>query len=152
MYKMESLPLCLVSFSVKRGLGKHTAEEQEILTRLKGYFNPINGPVDGLVGHYELTREFYEVETYLRTSLGLLDFVDLPLEDSLWITQMYLEHKLDILVHYVEEDYGGDRNYQPHTNFPVWDNIVTKEVHLGERVQQYREGLSTLTQNEAYIE
>lgn len=137
---MEIATLCLVSFSVRRARGKYTEEQEEILARLKECFSNLNGPVSSIEGQYILNQDFYEAHTCLKTNFSEMDFVDLPLESSLWITEMYLANKLDIIVHYSMND---GQTYQPHTCFPDWDILKTKECEIG-RKNLYSKGVSEI--------
>lgn len=118
--------LCLVQISTSR-IGyrsenyKIPDREKEIQNKIKTLFPEINFLYTGLSQNYNLNQNFGEVKTHLATSFDIMDFVDLSLEDSLYINNLYLNKEIDIFVNYLETDKTGKLSYQPHTSFP--DNI-----------------------------
>lgn len=122
---MEEAAVCLVTISVARDYIKPlTKRQQKIVRRFTDCFPDIVFKLDSVEGCFNLNQEFGEVITPLATSFGLMDFVELPLADSIWIAKLYLTREIDIVVNYVENYDKKNMGYQLHTTFPNWENIT----------------------------
>ncbi len=142
--KTNESVICLVGLSVSRDcFMDETIREKKIKARLKDCFPEIDINVDSLEGMFNLSQVFGEVVTPLAKSYGLMDFVELPLADSIWLNKLFLTKEIDLVVDYVE-DHGKERvSYQRHTSFPDWDNVSMHPYHA-ERAQAFSKALNSM--------
>lgn len=144
MYKPSPAVLCLVSFSPSRTMLLHpTKKEGKIIKRLQTIFADIKGRVDSVPGSFNLNQNFYETQTCLATSFGLMDFVTIPLFDSIWINLMYLTGKLDIQVSYIYNYDTDDIRYVPHQTFPDTEGM-TRYEYTAERAEMFSDALTNM--------
>lgn len=116
--------ICLVEQSLRRDcFMEESLRESKIKKRLVDCFPDFVPVFDSLPGTFNLNQTYGSVITPLATSFGLMDFVNLPLQDSIWINKLYLTREIDIIVHYVENYDKVNQTYQPHRSFPDWENI-----------------------------
>lgn len=137
--------ICLVSISVERGFEtkQQKLRAQKIKRRLQDCFPDIVFIYDSISSSFDLNQTFGEVITPLATSFGLMDFVSLPLADSIWINKLYITREIDIRVFYVENYDKPNMTYQEHSSFPKWDNISMYQ-YPEEREKQYNAALEKM--------
>lgn len=135
--------LCLVSISTMRDCFVNKPERVvKIEQRLNSLFSDLQEN-DSYPGSFNLNQNWFETHTKLRTSFGLMDFVELSLEDSIWLNRMYMSRDIDINVSYVYNYNTDDVSYSPHETFPEREGLTT-EPEDEDRVRQFHEELLKL--------
>lgn len=111
---------------------------KQIEKRMIDCFPDICFYYDSVHGTYDLNQTFGETITPLATSFGLMDFVNLPLADSIWINKLFITNEIDIHVYYVENYGKPNQSYQDHKSYPDWDDISTYEYPTERNIQYHK--------------
>lgn len=137
--------VCLVEISLRRDFFMNESpREIKVKKRLTDCFPDFLPVIDSLPGTFNLNQVYGSVIAPLATSFGLMDFVGLPLHDSIWINKLYLTREIDIIVHYVENYNKPTQTYQAHRSFPDWTNVSmydypkSREIEFAEALTSMR--------------
>lgn len=113
---------CLLSISVSRS-GYVGPRQKEILNQLKIIFPTLSEPCDHVAGQYKLSQLWYEVNTYVYLNDGVLDMPMIALNQSRLINQLFLNHEIDIVVHYLYDKDKNNVSLAPHDFFGPQEDI-----------------------------